>query len=400
MKMERKNEMIQAGAVIEKVNGGSSLANHTVVAGSNGRTKMDWQQAEATYTMLFEESTEMIFISRYDGLILDINRNGCRMLQQPKEVFSGGELALIAPQLKTFLAQQAGQLKTGGEAFIELEVKKADLQPLPLEIKARQVHYKGEAAVMWVGRDISARKEVERLRQDTMAMLIHDLRGPLGNLLNVIELISMVVKNGANLAQPKIAHLLKMGKQSGQTIQDLADSILDVSWLEQGKAPLQYSTTNLKQLLQAVEEQMLPQALAKKMDFTIQPPSETVEVWLDSNLMRRVLVNLVSNAIKYTPAEGHVSLTTRLTTERLHFAVSDDGPGISKANQAHIFDKFSRVDYSANAPDGVGLGLAFCKLAIEAHHGAIAVESEGIPGKGSTFQVAIPLISPPEFSDQ
>jgi signal transduction histidine kinase len=114
-------------------------------------------------------------------------------------------------------------------------------------------------------------------------------------------------------------------------------------------------------------------------------------VWLDSSLIRRVLINLVNNAIKYTPGEGHVSLSTQLTKETLHFAVSDDGPGISPVDQARIFDKFSRVECLANAATGVGLGLAFCKLAVEAHRGAIAVESENISGKGSIFHVDIPL---------
>jgi signal transduction histidine kinase len=126
---------------------------------------------------------------------------------------------------------------------------------------------------------------------------------------------------------------------------------------------------------------------------------EEVEVWLDHGLIRRVLINLVGNAVKYTPGGGKISLTTTLTENSLQFAVSDNGPGISKADQAHIFDKFSRVDYSANAPTGVGLGLAFCKLAVEAHRGTIAIESDGIPGKGSTFHVSLPLLQPPPETD-
>jgi signal transduction histidine kinase len=229
------------------------------------------------------------------------------------------------------------------------------------------------------------------MRQDMMTMLVHDMRGSLGNLLTVIDFISMTMKNGQTLEQPQIIKLLEVSKRSSQTIKDLVDSLLDMSWLEQAEVPLQRTMTNLGQLLQAVQDQVLPQAIAKSMALTIQPVSESAEMWLDSNLIRRVLINLVSNAIKYTPSKGHVSLTTTLTKETLHFAVSDDGPGISQADQAHIFDKFSRIDYSANAPAGVGLGLAFCKLAVEAHQGTIAVESENISGKGSTFHVTIPL---------
>jgi signal transduction histidine kinase len=113
-------------------------------------------------------------------------------------------------------------------------------------------------------------------------------------------------------------------------------------------------------------------------------------------MIRRVLVNLVDNAIKYTPDQGIVSLTTTISDAAVCFAITDTGPGIGQADQARIFDKFSRVNHSSHAPAGVGLGLAFCKLAVEAHGGAIWVESEGVSGQGSTFFVTIPLSASPE----
>jgi signal transduction histidine kinase len=131
------------------------------------------------------------------------------------------------------------------------------------------------------------------------------------------------------------------------------------------------------------------------MELTIGPVPEIPPVWLDSNMIRRVLVNLLDNGIKYTPHKGQVSLITAISEDKLTFVVSDNGPGINKADQQQIFDKFSRVDYSSNAPSGVGLGLAFCKLAAEAHGGFISVESEGEPGQGSTFSLSLPLILEP-----
>jgi PAS domain S-box-containing protein len=367
------------------------FADQAATAVANAQAVTRLQNAEATYVSLFEDSTDMIFITDYDGLILDINRTACQMLRRSKDIFINTDVAFISPELKGFLTKQARRLKAWREAGIELEVKDAYRQIMPLEIKVRQIQFKGKDAVEWVGRDISARKEAERMRQDMVNMLIHDLRGPLGNLLNVIELMAMMLSTGATLDNPKIIHFLDMAKRSGQTIKDLIDSMLDVSRLEQDEMPLQRSATDLSELIQTVQEQILPQATAKQMELTVQPVPETAEVWLDSSLIRRVLLNLVGNAIKYTPSEGHISLTTELTEDTLHFAVADDGPGINKVDQARIFEKFSRVDYSANTPAGVGLGLAFCKLAIEAHNGTIKVESEGIPGKGSIFHVAIPL---------
>lgn len=378
----------------ENVNIVTTFANQAATAVANAQAVTRLQNAEATYVALFEDSTDMIFITNYDGLILDINRKACQMLRRPKEIFINSDVTFISPQLKAFLAQQTKRLKVWREASIELEVKDAYRQTLPLEVKVRQIQYKGKDTVEWVGRDISARREVERMRQDMVNMLVHDLRGPLGNLINIIDLIAMMLKMGNSLDNSKLINFLEMGKRSGQTIKDLVDSILDVSRLEQGEVPLQRTMTNLGELILAVQEQILPQAGAKNTEVTIHPIPQTAEVWLDSSLMRRVLINIMSNAVKYTPAGGHISLTTTLTENKLHFAVSDDGPGINKTDQSRIFKKFSRVDYSANVPSGVGLGLAFCKLATEAHNGAISVESEGIPGKGTTFHVTIPVVQP------
>ena len=228
-------------------------------------------------------------------------------------------------------------------------------------------------------------------------MLVHDLRGPIGNLISAIDLTEMLIANNADSA--KIIHYLEMGKRSGQAVSDMVDSMLDVSRLEEGELPLQRAATNVKELLQAVEDQVTHRAIAKEMELTIHEPRAAAEaVWLDSSMIRRVLVNLVGNAIKYTPDGGHVSLTTSVTDNRLHFAVVDDGPGISSSDQAHIFDKFSRVDPATTSP-GVGLGLAFCKLATEAHDGTISVESEGVPDQGSTFHVFLPIVDEPDQTE-
>jgi PAS domain S-box-containing protein len=380
----------------ENANIVATFANQAATAVANAQAITRLQNAEATYVALFEDSTDMIFITNYDGFILDINRRACQMLRRHKDIFIHSSITFIAPQLKDFLAQQTKRLKVWREASIELEVKDAYRQTLLLEIKVRQMQYKGKDVVTWVGRDISARREVERMRQDMVNMLVHDLRGPLGNLINVIDLIAMMLKGGNNLDGSKLINFLEMGKRSGQAIKDLVDSILDVSRLEQGEVPLQRTMTHLGGLILAVQEQILPQAEAKNIEITIYPIPAMAEVWLDSNLIRRVLINLMGNAVKYTPSGGHVSLTTTLTENKLYFAVADDGPGISKEYQSRIFNKFSRVDYSANAPSGVGLGLTFCQLATQAHNGAIRVESEGIPGNGTTFHVTIPVIQPSE----
>ncbi len=222
-------------------------------------------------------------------------------------------------------------------------------------------------------------------------MLVHDLRGPVGNLINAIELLPMLME--ATEQNPALRNLLEMARHNGQVVRDLIDSMLDVSRLEQGEVPLQRSLVSIDQIIQAAREQVMPRAKLKEMELTFSPLPEIPPLWIDSSMIRRILINLLDNAVKYTPDKGQISLTTSLTQNSLTLAVSDNGPGISQADQAYIFDKFSRVGDSTNSRSGVGLGLAFCKLASEAHGGSIAIKSEGVSGQGSTFYLSIPLVT-------
>jgi PAS domain S-box-containing protein len=372
----------------------SAFANQAATAVANAQAVRQLKNAENTYGVLFEDSTDLILITTYDGLILDINRKACQLLRRPKDFFLRNDITFIDPRLKSYLVEQTKRLQVWREPSVEMELKNAYGESLPLEIKLRQIQYKGRDCVEWVGRDISARRELEKMREDMVHMLVHDLRGPLGSMLNVIELIQMI--RAQDPAHERISHFLEMAYRTGQAVKDMVDSMMDASRLESGEIPVQREPTDLNQLLLAVREQTEPPANARQTELILEPLPEGLDkVWIDPNLIRRTLVNIVGNAIKYTPPQGRVSLTTSLSEGgHLCFAITDNGPGISPADQATIFEKFSRLDKTAGSVSGVGLGLAFCKLAVEAHGGTITVESEGLAGRGSTFIVNLPLVEP------
>ena len=187
------------------------------------------------------------------------------------------------------MEQNVSRLKHWREVSLELEVLDSYRQTVSLEFKARQVHYAGRDCVQWVGRDISSRKEAEKLRQDLLNMVIHDLRGPIGNLINTIELLPMIMASTDDPAT--IDRLLDLAMQTSQEVKDLVDSMLDVSRLEQGEVPLQPEMVGIEELVAAVEKQVTPRAESKAMVLTIEPVPEIPPVWLDSNMIRRVLVS-------------------------------------------------------------------------------------------------------------
>ncbi len=372
----------------------AAFAEQVATAMSNAQIVAQLRNMEDSYTILFEDSTDMSIITDYYGQIMNANRKACQMLRRTKEALIGSPISLIDRRLTNVLLENTKRLKAWREVSLELDITDAYHETVSLEMNARHVDYGGKDCVQWVGRDISVRKQSEKMRQDLINMLVHDLRGPVGNLVNTIELLPMLLQSVTE--DPKISTFFELAKRSGQEVRDLIDSMLDVGRLEAGEIYLQRSVVDLDEIVQAVKDQVTQRAASKKMELVFNPLPSLPEIWIDPGMIRRVLINLVDNAIKYTPHQGRVSLTVSESDKALHFAVSDNGAGISKEHQARIFNKFSRVDHSSNAPSGVGLGLAFCKLAVEAHGGHIWVESEGIVGHGSTFHFSIPILTPPE----
>jgi len=377
----------------KNVNDVMAFADQAATAVANAQTVSHLQDAEASYTALFENNTDMILITNYLGIILNANRKACQVLRRRKTDLLGKSLSSIDERLPHYLNEHRMQLKTWQEVSLELEVLTIQQEKVALDIRARQVHYEGKDCLQWVGRDVSARREAEALRQDMVRMLVHDLRGPLGNLISTIDLLPRLI--GPTEDNPALEQVLGIANRNSQELKDMIDSMLDVSRHEQGnQIPLKRYEVRLETIIEAVKDQVMPRATVKQMELVFNPLPELPLLWVDESMLRRVLVNLVDNAIKYTPAKGTITVDASHAADTLHLSVSDNGPGISQKDQERVFNRFARVDSTAHIASGVGLGLAFCKLAVEAHGGTITIESEGIPDEGSTFHVFLPLEQP------
>ena len=381
----RRSPGVYAAEDMEIVN---TLASQAAIAVRNAGLLNQLQGAKRRYTSLFEESSDLILIMDAQGIILDVNRKACQMLRRPKDALIGSDLALLGLNLRKTFNQQAAKLARGQEVTAELTMTDAYRQEIPVEITTKQVEIEGKIATQWIGRDMTARRQLDQIRQDLMNMIVHDLRGPLGTLLGSVELLPFLVK--AQASEESITEsleLLQVALYSGKILRDLVDSMLDLTRLEQGTFPLNLHSVNLQELLLEVEKQIALQADSKDILLSFEPVDPALTFDLDRSVIRRVLVNLVDNAIKYTPSRGQVDVKVFWNDEILTFKVIDNGPGVPPEKQKEIFDKFSRVDHYSRV-QGVGLGLAFCKMAVEAHKGQIWIESQ--LGIGSTFIVEIP----------
>lgn len=227
-------------------------------------------------------------------------------------------------------------------------------------------------------------KELERTKEGLIHMIIHDLNNPLTAISSTLQILSMFESSLSEKGQSEVNTCLK----NCTHLEHLIHGLLDIHRLEDGNIPLADEATDLTRMIKSVMGQLQSLFKQNEVELKLSTPSVLPLFRMDPHLIRRVVVNLVSNALHHTPPGGEVCVAVvhKPDQKKVTICVRDTGQGIAASKQKVIFDKFKQVGNQKKQLrlDGHGLGLAFCKLAVEAHNGNIWVESEG-KGKGSTF---------------
>lgn len=232
-------------------------------------------------------------------------------------------------------------------------------------------------------------RRAEQLRDDLTRMIIHDLRNPLNVLLGSLEILELML-DAPRQAENR-TKWLHDALSAGRGMVGLIDDLLEVSKADDQKLQPNLAPVDLVKVLAEKENFYRAQAEQEQKMITMQAVEGLPPVMADVRLMSRVIDNLINNAFKYTEAGGCIALKIEEKERGLQVQVQDNGQGIPPEYHHQIFDKFVQVTDTAGAPlrKGIGLGLAFCRLAVEAHQGKIWVES--VPGQGSTFIFTLPL---------
>ncbi|MFQ6131207.1 MAG: sensor histidine kinase [Armatimonadota bacterium] len=234
-------------------------------------------------------------------------------------------------------------------------------------------------------------QEAEKSRDELYDLIVHDLRSPMTSVMGTLEML-----RDQSLEEATRRELLNAGLAAGESVLATANQLLEVSRLEAGQVVIERARTDLGALVEEALQQVRPQALDKRIGLETRMPDEPIELLADGRMLARVLVNLVDNGVKFTPEGGQVTVAAELVEggTQVQVSVSDTGSGISEESLGRVFDKFFRAERPEQAKRvGTGLGLAFCRLAVEAHGGRIWAESR--PGEGSTFRFALPLAPQP-----
>jgi signal transduction histidine kinase len=238
----------------------------------------------------------------------------------------------------------------------------------------------------------NAAELANRSKSTFLANMSHELRTPLNAIIGFSELLGVQVPGKLNQKQLECVRDIF---ESGHHLLQLINDILDLAKVETGKTELRISTVNVSHLLANCLPMIQERAIKHRqaVELAIADDLEQVEIWADEVRLKQIVVNLISNASKFTPENGHIRLRADRKNHELVVSVSDTGIGLSQSDFHRVFQAFEQVESSySRSEQGTGLGLALTRCLVELHGGRIWVESDG-KGKGSTFAFAIPFVT-------
>lgn len=270
--------------------------------------------------------------------------------------------------------------------------RRKDGVPIAVEVHAVPLGLNGKPiGLCALYQDVTQRKRAEeelksalRMKSDFNSFAAHQLRTPLAGIKRQLELAAQDQKSSGETAA-----LIQGARESTERLIGTVNELLDASKLESGKLTLSPAPTNLRELTQTVLKDVHPRLRTQKHDLSVGGGENLPSVHVDTQLFRQVILNLVSNAIKYTPPGGKISIDMGQRNGLIHWSIRDSGIGIPKRAQPQLFEKFFRADNaSAIATEGTGLGLYIVRLILKNSGGRIWCDSQ--EGKGSTFTFEIP----------
>ncbi len=234
--------------------------------------------------------------------------------------------------------------------------------------------------------EIKAAKELDQLKNDLVNSVTHELRTPLSSIMGYVEFLQDGLGGPLTPQQQEFVHQIEM---STERLKRLVDDLLDFARIEAGTFQLRLDRADLRAKIRETVDSLRPQAEEARLAIAVSLPSSPLWVCMDGQRIEQVLINLLNNAIKFTPGGGHIRVQVTSETGWARCEVQDTGIGIAPEEISKLFQRFSQLKSGVKMGVGTGLGLSISKSIVEAHGGQVGVRSE--PEKGSTFWFTLPL---------
>jgi signal transduction histidine kinase len=335
-----------------------------------------------------------------DGIVLLVNRQFEKLIDVDEQTLVSNRLE--NPELKLLGKLHLPEADSPRAIVQSLSALEAEDSPTSIQLESpetrvleRMVHGVTDASGGRIGwlivlRDVSEERELEETREQLVEMIVHDLRSPLSTIKGGLSLLNKALPEEKR--SELTAQALSVSERAVTQMLGLVNSLLDLARLENDPLEIKTETLHLGRLLDELAETFIPEANQAGLILDVAATKNLPLIEADEDKLRRVLSNLLDNAVKFTPEGGHISLSAQANGgENILVTVADDGPGVPEDMRQRIFDRFSQVPGVAGRRRGTGLGLAFARLAVEAHQGRIWVEANN--GQGSRFNILLPVKS-------
>ena len=383
--------------------------------------EMRLRESEQRYRALLEKASDPILISDMEGNLLEVNQKALDLLGYDlTEIGQLNMQDLHEPEHREVYIQAFQKIvREGMGQFLDGEVKRKDGSIVPVDITGGVVTWGDRQVVQGIFRDITERKQVEkqlqqsyeqlalsnaelaratRLKDEFLANMSHELRTPLNAVLGMTQSLTAEILGPLNAKQKKAIATIET---SGEHLLALITDILDLSKVEAGKLELEIAPVFLPVICQTCLQFVQQLAFKKQIHLNSELSAAPLHFLADERRLRQILINLLNNAVKFTPNGGQVTLRVRLKdtgkSPWLEFQVLDTGIGIAPEDQTRLFQAFVQIDSNLNRKyEGTGLGLALVKRLTELHHGQVSLQSQ--LGQGSCFTVTLPYQPVPGHS--
>lgn len=338
------------------------------------------RDSEARWRSLFESIPQIVLVRDDDGVVRHVNRAGAERLGWP-------EFELIGRNIREFercrSSEEPPQGTPDGSHRHEMTYVTRSGQEIDVEVTERRIQFEGKPAILSVAHDVTAQHELGRQRTNFLAMVTHDIKNPLAVILGFASMLSEIGE-----LTPEQQDIVMRMQASADTVLSLVANYLNLTKIEAGSLTLSRKPLAVNEILERIGNQYGGEARRQGivLEQDLAPDLPTTEA--DELALERALSNLVQNALKFTPADGRVTISSAQKDGQIVVQVRDTGCGISPDELPSIFQPYRRGE-TRQPREGTGLGLCIAKTLVEAHGGHITVDSA--PGRGTCVSISLPI---------
>lgn len=362
----------------------SAFADQAALAIEKARLYKEAQTQRTRLAQIFESTSDGIVLVGRDGAVQATNHRAGELLGFDADRAVGVAFAeLIAGDARAFAGLRAALAEPQRRSEGDLDLKQL----------TRIIHWVAQPTVDAAGvtigftltlQDVTQERLASQMKSDFVSFVTHQLRTPLSGIKWMLELAAEAPER-----VDEMSSYVNDAREAAERLINLVNDLLDASRLESGRLALALEEVDLRRLTREVLDEVAPLLREKRHDLAMDDAAQPVTARADAQLLRQVVLNLTSNAVKYTPPGGRITVRVGAGPEGAEWAITDSGIGIPKEAQRKLFEKFFRADnVFAVETEGTGLGLYLVRLIVEKHGGRVWCESE--EGHGSTFAFALP----------